>query len=76
MTIFAYILFAVILGLIILLIIKQKKDNKEDLHYKKVTFKALRLDELQDIIADPSKSENLRDGARNEIQRRRKNNLL
>lgn len=76
MTIFAYILLAIILGVVILAIIKQKKDNKDELHYKKVTFKALRLEELQDIIGDPAKTEKLRDGARNEIQRRRKNNLL
>lgn len=76
MTIFAYILLAIILGVVILAIIKEKKDNKDELHYKKVTFKALRLEELQDIIGDPAKTEKLRDGARNEIQRRRKNNLL
>ena len=76
MTIFAYILFAIILGVVILAIIKQKKDNKIELHYKNVGLKALRLDELQDIIGDPSKTEKLRDGARFEIQRRRKNNLL
>lgn len=76
MTIGAYILFAIILGVVILAIRHQRKQGKEELHYKNVSFKALRLSELHDIIGDPSKSEKMRDSARDEIKRRFKHKLI
>lgn len=76
MELIGYILVIIILAFCSIVFIQKRKDRIEELYYNGVGIKALRLSELSEIIHDPSKTEKLRDAAREEIQRRSKAGLL
>jgi cell division protein FtsL len=56
--------------LVAIYIDKFRRKKIEELHYNNVSVKALRISELQEVVNDPSLSENLRDAARNELHYR------
>lgn len=76
MEIAGWVFFITIFAIVAIAIIQKRKDRIEELYHNGVGIKALRLSELSEIIHDPSKTEKLRDAAREEIQRRSKAGLL